>query len=67
MRGSWIVGILAVLALTVLIYAWIDGGREPLRWNGHHLIGTDRPDARDIEVVVLVGDDRLALSFDWSP
>jgi hypothetical protein len=41
--------------------------REPLRWNGHHLIGPDRREARDTEVIVLVDGNRLALSFDWSP
>jgi hypothetical protein len=29
MRG--IVGIAAALILAVLVYAWVDGGREPLR------------------------------------
>jgi hypothetical protein len=42
-------------------------GREPLRWNGHHLIGTDQREARETEVIVVVDDRRLALSFDWSP
>ena len=31
MRGTGIVGIVAALILAVLVYAWIDGGREPLR------------------------------------
>jgi hypothetical protein len=31
MRGKGIVMVLAALVLAVLIYAWIDGGREPLR------------------------------------
>jgi len=31
MRGKGIVTVLAVLVLAVLVYAWIDGGREPLR------------------------------------
>jgi hypothetical protein len=31
MRGKGIVGVLALLVLAVLAYAWIDGGREPLR------------------------------------
>lgn len=43
------------------------GAREPLRWNGHHLVGADHVEARDTEVVVLVDNDRLTLSFDWSP
>lgn len=31
MRGKWIViGVVAALAL-LLAYAWIDGGREPVR------------------------------------
>jgi hypothetical protein len=31
MRGKRILAVLALLALGVLAYAWIDGGREPLR------------------------------------
>jgi hypothetical protein len=31
MRGKGIVAVLVVLAVAVLAYAWIDGGREPLR------------------------------------
>lgn len=31
MRRNWIVMALALLVLAVLAYAWIDGGREPLR------------------------------------
>lgn len=31
MRGKAIVGILAALILGLLVYAWIDGGRVPLR------------------------------------
>jgi hypothetical protein len=31
MRGGWIVTVLAALVLAALAYAWIDGGREPLR------------------------------------
>lgn len=30
MRGRGIMGVLALLVLAVLAYAWIDGGREPL-------------------------------------
>ena len=30
-RGKGIVAVLAALVLAVLAYAWIDGGREPLR------------------------------------
>jgi hypothetical protein len=30
-RGKGIVAILALLVLATLAYAWIDGGREPLR------------------------------------
>ena len=41
--------------------------REPLRWNGHHLTGADQREARETDIVVLVEDQRLALSFDWSP
>jgi len=41
--------------------------REALRWNGHHLIGADQRAARETEVIVVVDDQRLALSFDWSP
>jgi hypothetical protein len=26
-----IAGVVAVLVLAILVYAWIDGGREPLR------------------------------------
>jgi hypothetical protein len=42
-------------------------GARALRWNGHHLTGADQREARETEVVVLVEDQRLALSFDWSP
>lgn len=31
MRGKGIVAVVAVLILGLLAYAWIDGGREPLR------------------------------------
>ena len=31
MRGKGIVAVLALLVLGILTYAWIDGGREPLR------------------------------------
>lgn len=31
MRGKWIWALLALLVLAVLAYAWIDGGREPMR------------------------------------
>lgn len=31
MRWNWLLSGLAVLAALVLAYAWIDGGREPLR------------------------------------
>jgi hypothetical protein len=31
MRGTGIVAIVAALILVLLIYAWMDGGREPLR------------------------------------
>jgi len=31
MHGSWVVAVLAALILAVLVYAWVDGGREPLR------------------------------------
>lgn len=31
MRGKRIVALLALLVLAVLAYAWVDGGREPLR------------------------------------
>ena len=31
MRGTGIAGIVATLILVLLVYAWIDGGREPLR------------------------------------
>lgn len=43
------------------------GVRQPLQWNGHHLIGADRQAARETEVIILVEDQRLALSFDWTP
>jgi hypothetical protein len=31
MRKRWLVAGLAAIAVLVLAYAWIDGGREPLR------------------------------------
>jgi hypothetical protein len=31
MRQTWIVAAMAALVLLILLYAWIDGGREPLR------------------------------------
>lgn len=31
MRRNWLVGALALLAVLVIAYAWIDGGREPVR------------------------------------
>lgn len=31
MRWNWLLGGFALLALLVLIYAWIDGGRQPVR------------------------------------
>lgn len=31
MRGKGIVALAALLVLAILTYAWIDGGREPLR------------------------------------
>lgn len=31
MRGKGIVAVVAALILALLVYAWIDGGREPLR------------------------------------
>jgi hypothetical protein len=31
LRGKRIVALVAVLVLAVLIYAWSDGGREPVR------------------------------------
>jgi hypothetical protein len=31
MHKSWIVAAAAAVVFLVLVYAWIDGGREPLR------------------------------------
>lgn len=31
MRWNWLLGGLALVALLVLAYAWIDGGRTPVR------------------------------------
>jgi len=31
MRRNWLVGAVVLLAVALLAYAWIDGGREPLR------------------------------------
>ena len=31
MRGNWLLWGLAAAVLLLLIYAWIDGGRTPLR------------------------------------
>ncbi|MDE8654357.1 hypothetical protein [Novosphingobium album (ex Liu et al. 2023)] len=31
MRWGWLLGSLAALTIVVLAYAWIDGGREPVR------------------------------------
>ena len=31
MRKGWLVAGIAAIVLLVLVYAWIDGGREPLR------------------------------------
>lgn len=31
MRWNWVVGAFALLVLAVLVYAWIDGGRQPVK------------------------------------
>ena len=31
MRRSWLVWVMIAVILAVLAYAWIDGGREPVR------------------------------------
>jgi len=31
MRKGWLIVTLVVLVLAVLVYAWIDGGKRPLR------------------------------------
>lgn len=31
MRKGWLLAGIATVVLLVLVYAWIDGGREPLR------------------------------------
>ena len=39
----------------------------PLRWENHRLVGSDQPDARVVEVIVVLSDGtRLAISFDFS-
>jgi hypothetical protein len=39
----------------------------PLHWENHRLVGSDQPDARIVEAIVVLSDGtRLATSFDFS-
>ena len=31
MRWGWVLGSLAAIVIVLLAYAWVDGGRQPLR------------------------------------